>query len=211
MYLNTVSNIVNQQDRGNREQTDELSLANKVRSVSNKKRPKKLGLSLTMPQTTKGEMLGSGLCGEVRRDLAHEGFVLKSFSRFANEIAQKECSLFTLIYGEGSAEVIEEADGLYLRMLEVPGVSLDKCDPSELPDNARELFFQMIADLNDVGIIHGDLHSGNIMFDKDSNRFWPIDLSNAYDSYYDSSSDGRAMMDIDNEKRFRQIMRKLGA
>ena len=109
MYLNTVSNIVNQQDRGNREQTDELSLANKVRSVSNKKRPKKLGLSLTMPQTTKGEMLGSGLCGEVRRDLAHEGFVLKSFSRFANEIAQKECSLFTLIYGEGSAEVIEEA------------------------------------------------------------------------------------------------------
>lgn len=58
----------------------------------------------------------------------------------------------------------------------------------------------MISDLNDVGMIHGDLHSGNIMFDKDSNRFWPIDLSNAYDSYYESSSYGRAVMDIDNEK-----------
>ncbi|WP_341661765.1 RIO1 family regulatory kinase/ATPase [Vibrio sp.] len=214
MYLNKINNIdrLCQQNEFNKDENSEPSLASKVRSVSHKRRPKKLGLSLTMPkETTKGSLLGTGLCGEVRRDLAHEGFVLKSFSRYSKELAQKECSLFIRIYGEGSAEVIEEADGLYLRMLEVPGVSLDKCNPSELPDNARELFFQMISDLNEAGIIHGDLHSGNIMYDRDANRFWPIDLSNAYDSYYDSSPHGRALMDIDNEKRFKQVMRKLGA
>lgn len=169
-----------------------------------------LKLHLTIPKGIEsGELLGSGLCGDVRRDVDHKGFVLKSFTRFSKDDAQRECQLFLKVYGEGSAEVVEKNDSVYLRMLEVPGKALVHCISSELPSNADELFLRMIADLNEVGIIHGDLHSGNIMYDYDSNRFWPIDLSNAYDAYYEESHAGRKFMDIDNQKRFEQIMSKL--
>ncbi|EMI4516800.1 hypothetical protein V6560_004419 [Vibrio parahaemolyticus] len=212
MYLNKVnvtsgSTPTKELERG---QSSGVDLASNISSVSQKKRRPKLGLSLNFPKAREeGALLGAGLCGEVRRDIDHDGFVLKDISRFPKNLAQEECSLFQRVYGEGAAEVVEKEHGVYLRMLEVPGKTLDKCEPSELPVNARDLFLQMISDLNDVGIIHGDLHSGNIMYDKDSNRFWPIDLSNAYDSYYNNPIEYRAFMDIDNEKRFQNIMSKL--
>ena len=170
----------------------------------------RLKLHFTFPKGTEsGELLGSGLCGDVRRDVDHKGFVLKSFARLSKDNAQRECQLFLKVYGEGSAEVVEKNGSVYLRMLEVPGKTLANCVSSELPENANELFLKMIADLNDVGIMHGDLHSGNIMYDYNSNKFWPIDLSNAYDVYYEESNAGRKFMDIDNQKRFEQIMSKL--
>ncbi|MGY4730874.1 OspG family effector kinase [Burkholderia pyrrocinia] len=174
-----------------------------VRSVR-ARRP--VALTLNIPKTSEaGAVLGRGLCGEVREDLEHDGFVVKEF-RADRSVANAECELFKKVYGEESAKVFEKDGQTYLRMLRVPGKPLNACD--ELPANSRELFLSMLADLGDLKIIHGDLHAGNIMYDAGSGKFWPIDMSNAYEAYYSTPS-AREFMDRDNQQRFDQIIRSL--
>ncbi|WXO63708.1 hypothetical protein WHU40_26555 (plasmid) [Escherichia coli] len=54
-------------------------------------------------------------------------------------------------------------------MLEVPGVPLTRM--SQFPENADKMFLDMIIDMGESKIIHGDLHMGNILFDEKNNRF----------------------------------------
>ncbi|WP_299142913.1 hypothetical protein, partial [uncultured Vibrio sp.] len=153
-----------------------------------------------------GELLGSGLYGDVRIDNNDDRFVLKKFKPGSEYLADEECDLFNKVYGENSAEVINESGSTYLRMYKVPGKPLCECTPLELPSNAEELFFKMILDLNDLGIMHGDIHLGNIMYDRDLNKFWPIDLSNTYDFYYDGPSGLRDCLSQVDKERFDLIM-----
>jgi len=170
-------------------------------------------LGLTLPvssipdEASQGALVGSGLAGEVREDPDNNGFVVKS-GAWTREEAEQESELFNRFYGEHSSEVFEKNGRVFMRMLRVPGRPLSQLLPGDLPDNSRLLFAQMICDLNDLKIIHGDLHSGNVMYDKETNRFWPIDLSNSYDSYYAYTGDPY-LLDLDNIRRFEQIMRKL--
>jgi serine/threonine protein kinase len=169
----------------------------------------KLRLGLHLPLRNKaneqrqGALLGAG----VREDLDNPGFVIKSGTWELKE-AEKESELFNRFYGKYSSEIFAKDGQLFMRMLKVPGKSLDQVEPEELPSNSKELFLQMLCDLNDVKIIHGDLHPGNVMYDSGTNRFWPIDISNAYDAYYSDLMAAR-FMDGDNQTRLNQIMRML--
>ncbi|WP_425470826.1 hypothetical protein [Trinickia fusca] len=166
-----------------------------------------LKLEILRPTEEGGKILGSGLCGTVREDTEFPGFVVKSFGK-SIDLAHAESALFNKYYGEGSSEVFSKDNNIFMRMLRVPGKPLSSCSQDELPTNSEELFLRMITDLNDHGIMHGDLHAGNIMYDKDSSRFWPIDISNSYDAYY-ADPLARGFVDIDNETRFQNILKKL--
>jgi hypothetical protein len=172
-----------------------------------------LPLRLALPQKDAldepvGEIVGRGLAGEVREDPSDSAFVVKSFggNRKAAEI---ESRLFNKFYGEFSSEIFEKSAQFYMRMLRVPGKPLDEWRRDELPANSRQLFVQMICDMCDLEIIHGDLHSGNVMFDEKTNRFWPIDFSNLYDDYYANFAGVAGLIDGSNSARFEKIMERL--
>ncbi|VFS49528.1 Uncharacterised protein [Moellerella wisconsensis] len=40
----------------------------------------------------------------------------------------------------------------------------------------------MVADLADRNIYHQDLHLGNVMYDAENQRFWPIDFESSQDA-----------------------------
>lgn len=92
-------------------------------------------------------------------------------------------------------------------MLEVPGVPLMKM--SKFPEDADKMFLDMIIDMGESKIIHGDLHMGNILFDTNSHRFWPIDFSNSYDSYYLLDKDGKLFANEMAEREFCSILKSL--
>ncbi|WP_177316694.1 C80 family cysteine peptidase, partial [Burkholderia ubonensis] len=169
--------------------------------------PKRPTLKLITNNSAKeddaGKLIGRGLAGEVREDPNDNGSVIKSFGR-NHELAGMEQENFNAFYGDGSAEIFSR-DGLtFMRMLKVPGQSLDKIDRNDLPGNSVQLYMNMISDLNEKRIIHGDMHPGNIMFDKEAGRFWPIDISNAYNRYYGGDQYARILMDNDDATRFNQ-------
>ena len=92
-------------------------------------------------------------------------------------------------------------------MLEVPGVPLTKM--SQFPEDADKMFLDMIIDMGESKIIHGDLHMGNILFDANSHRFWQIDFSNSYDGYYLLDKDSKLFSNEMAEREFYSILKSL--
>ena len=151
--------------------------------------------------------IGRGLAGEVFKDQDNLGYVIKRYNNASSSDAQKECLLFNRYYGEGSAELFSENGRTCLRMLEVPGVPLTKM--SQFPEDADKMFLDMIIDMGESKIIHGDLHMGNILFDENSHRFWPIDFSNSYDNYYSLNKDSKLFANEMAEREFCSILKSL--
>ncbi|MFC0696606.1 hypothetical protein [Paraburkholderia humisilvae] len=164
-----------------------------------------------------GKRLGRGVEGEVREDTQNEGFVVKEFaSRGMEHEAEEQARLFNRFYGEGSAEVFKGPKGYgvtsgntYLRMLKVPGIPLDSLRKGDLPANSKELYMRLIMDLGDHKIMHSDFHQGNILYDEKAERFWPIDISNAYDEYHTMDKEILAIFNQYEEDKFDYVMREM--
>lgn len=157
--------------------------------------------------TNPSPCIGRGLAGEVFKDPDNPGYVIKRYNKANSSDAQKECHLFNTYYGEGSAELFTEKGRTCLRMLEVPGVPLTRM--SQFPENANKMFLDMIIDMGESKIIHGDLHMGNILFDEKNNRFWPIDFSNSYEHYYSLDKDSKLFVNEMADREFCSILKTL--
>ncbi len=161
--------------------------------------------------------LGAGKNGQVISDPSDPTYVIKKFSAFvlgeqipkAERIktAIEEVSLFNQYYGEESAEVIEQGSDVFIRMLKVPGISLDQCiKENNLPNNIGLLLMDLIIRLNECKIIHMDFHPGNILYDPTLNTLFPIDLSNEYNIYYESSDDEKEQVNKAHSYYFNQLI-----
>ncbi|EPE8326188.1 RIO1 family regulatory kinase/ATPase [Escherichia albertii] len=166
------------------------------------KRPR---LLLNLSATSREISIGSGLEGDVFKDKNNPGFVIKRYH--TSDDAGEECELFNRFYGEGSAEVFVENGKTHLRMLEVPGTPLKKL--SEFPKDSEKLFLNMIIDMAEHKIIHGDLHMENILYDESAHRFWPIDFSNSYDRYYSLDGDEKSFANELSESDFSSVLTAL--
>ncbi|HIB7267852.1 TPA: T3SS effector OspG, partial [Escherichia coli] len=49
----------------------------------------------------------------------------------------------------------------------VPGIPLSDIDTADIPDNLESLYLQLICKLNELSIIHYDLNTGNMLYDKE--------------------------------------------
>lgn len=140
------------------------------------------------PDIKLGKHIGSGLTAEVYLDANNPGFVLKKIltrdSVFINRVFKKEVEFFNRFYGEGSAELISADNQYYIRMYRVPGKMLTQIKTKIYPANARERFLSMMDDLGRYNSIHNDLNFNNVLYDKKTNTFYPIDFGNADDGYY---------------------------
>lgn len=109
--------------------------------------------------------------------------------------AQEEARLFCRYYGEGAAEVMHDDHDVYVRMRRIPGVPIRHVE--KFPGDAIERFVDMLGHLNAAGVMHGDLHSGNILYHADGKRFFPVDLSNIRSRYFaGTANDKRQSNDV---------------
>lgn len=140
--------------------------------------------------------IGGGDGGAVFEDLRDPEFVIKIFHGprasgidgvdgidFIRAAVEHEAEMFNRFYGACSAEAFfTRDDDLCLRMRRVPGKPMNKVWPSEYGESKREILEAldtMQAQLVEVGVTHGDLHSANVHFDAQARRFWPVDLGAA--------------------------------
>lgn len=155
---------------------------------------RKTGLKLTItPEMTPFEMrkaeyqrqgilVAEGSFGLVICDPKEPHLLIKDMGQ-AYESAVNEAIYFNRFYGDGSADVHRDGQGnVYLTMLKVPGTVVSSLSAQQLPINARELYLTMVADLADRNIYHQDLHLGNVMYDAENQRFWPIDFESSQDA-----------------------------
>jgi hypothetical protein len=137
-----------------------------------------------------GDHLGQGQFANVFEDADNPDFVIKRYYTADDDdpvdeiyLPDREQEVFRRFYGADSAQHFEEEDGTqYLRMYRVRGTLLDDLKPNSLPDDALERYVDMLEKLQAQGILHGDLHPENIMWDGES--FWPIDMQDITASYF---------------------------
>lgn len=124
--------------------------------------------------------------------------------------ARHEVETFKRYYGEESAQVFKGEDShYYARMYRVPGETLGSLPEESLPENAVELFVDMLEKLNNVGVIHGDLSSENILWDAESKAFYPIDINNIKEKYFHADLEGKTYMNEFGESEWDDIIEEI--
>ncbi|WP_224718177.1 serine/threonine-protein kinase [Pectobacterium versatile] len=161
-----------------------------------------------------GDKLGKGGFGEVFLDADDKDFLIKKY--FSNEyinsteVATHEAEMFNRYYGEGAATVLLDEDGnVYVRMYKVPGQTLGSLPSSSLPADAVQRFVDMIEKLNKLEIIHNDIHSGNILWDEIAQVFYPVDINNLREIYFNADPNDKFEMNETGEDEWYQILEEI--
>ncbi|MCX8959506.1 OspG family effector kinase [Erwinia psidii] len=148
-----------------------------------------------------GRLIGEGSMAEVFEDMNDSSSLYKKYDLVGNQydevlaMAKQESVLFNAFYGDDASVVIRHGGDVYLRMLRVPGTPLSEIETSDIPDNLEHLYLQLIGKLNELNIIHYDLNTSNMLYDKDSESLFPIDFSNVSDEYYSATKNKKEIID----------------
>ncbi|HFW5393665.1 TPA: protein kinase [Salmonella enterica subsp. enterica serovar Waycross] len=148
-----------------------------------------------------GKLIGEGSTAEVFEDVNDSSALYKKYDLIDNqyneilEMARQESDLFNAFYGDEASVVIRHGGDVYLRMLRVPGTPLSDIDTADIPDNLENLYLQLICKLNEMGIIHYDLNTGNMLYNKESESLFPIDFRDIYTEYYSATKNEKEIID----------------
>lgn len=157
-----------------------------------------------------GKKIGSGATCNVYLSKIDSSLVLKSFNdgEYKDKIhaAKNELSAFVKYYGEDSAKIITNGSDVSLQLVKIPGESLSEINDKKLPSNAIELFFDMIARMNDAGLYHDDLSTNNIFYDDNSKQFYPIDFSTSLDSFFELSDGAKRYFNTADNRKLNNII-----
>ncbi|PNK92807.1 protein kinase [Serratia odorifera] len=145
--------------------------------------------------------MGRGSTADVYEDTKNPSFLYKKYDLIGNERkdvikeAKQESKLFNIFYGADSSSTIQHGKDIYLRMLRVPGIPLSEIDTVDIPSNLDELYLKMICDMNELRIIHGDLNTGNMIYNTECNKLFPIDFKNVYSEYHSKNKNNKNNID----------------
>ncbi|CNF30542.1 MULTISPECIES: protein kinase [Yersinia] len=148
-----------------------------------------------------GKLIGEGSTAEVFEDVNDSSALYKKYDLVGDqynevlEMARQESDLFNAFYGDEASVVIRHGGDVYLRMLRVPGTPLNEIDTADIPDNLESLYLRLICKLNELGVIHYDLNTGNMLYDKESESLFPIDFRDIYTEYYAATKNDKEIID----------------
>lgn len=152
-----------------------------------------------------GKLIASGTEGKVYQDANNKHFYIKKpyiNDSYIESKMREQVNCFNKYYGEGSAAFIENEGIFYIRMYKVPGIPISNIDDKIFPASAQERFQHMICDLGDRGIMHVDLNFKNILYDKKTNTFYPIDFSNGHETYHSGSKNIKNLINSVSEMMY---------
>ncbi len=163
-----------------------------------------------------GKVIGRGLTATVCLDASDNAYVIKKYEHHAlyyfpqEQVATDEAINFRKFYGDEAATIYHDTDNhYYLRMYRVPGEPLTDLLPGSLPSDAKQRYVDMLEKLNNAGIMHGDLHSRNVLWDASSQKFNPIDISNIKSEYFSGQQGNAFHLNQVEEMRWQSMMHEI--
>ncbi|MCW2488521.1 hypothetical protein J5069_21690 [Candidatus Symbiopectobacterium sp. NZEC127] len=171
----------------------------------------KLGLPNNKTGFNLGDKIGEGVFGEVFVDADDSRYLIKLYKSPSHLVAEKiskhETEMFQRYYGEEAAmHFVNDKGNSCVRMYRIPGQTLHSVPRGTLPHDADVKFVDMIERLNSLGIIHQDLHSLNILWDAASESFFPIDISNVKEKYFNADVSGKQKMNAKGISDFDRVL-----
>lgn len=159
-----------------------------------------------------GGLIGEGSNGEVFIDADDYAYLIKVYlvdeDESIAEVARREADLFRRYYGEDAAMHLVDEEGVsFVRMYKIPGETLSALPPGSLPNNAEEKFVDMIERLNKLGIMHDDLHAGNVLWDSSSQCFFPIDINNIKNKYFSADINEKIVINNHDQSNWASVLR----
>lgn len=134
----------------------------------------------------KGEIVGKGGNAIVYADKDDDTKVLKMFTiPQLHEEVEHEVECFNTYYGKGSAEIIynnNDISGIKMTRIQGEPVIYAK----NLPPHAEQAIYDMFDRLERNNILFVDTTETNVLYDRDTNRFNPIDISSYNQKHTDS-------------------------
>ncbi|ECC1668059.1 hypothetical protein FNN95_05205 [Salmonella enterica subsp. salamae] len=136
----------------------------------------------------KGEIVGKGGNAIVYADKDDDTKVLKMFTiPQLHEEVEHEVECFNTYYGKGSADIIynnNDISGIKMTRIQGEAVIYAK----NLPPHAEQAIYDMFDRLERNNILFVDTTETNVLYDRDTNRFNPIDIS-SYNLKHTDSKD----------------------
>lgn len=152
-----------------------------VRAELEHRKPK-VETTIKTPEERLGQCIGRGGEAEVYLDKFNPTNVIK---KYHHDISKKDCvsqvNAFNKFYGENAASLVPHNGILYMVMPKISGTPLSDLPENSLPINAGEKFLEMIASMQNKKIVHCDLSEGNVLYDRKTNSFNPIDFGDSYE------------------------------
>ncbi|MBG6248990.1 MULTISPECIES: OspG family effector kinase [Symbiopectobacterium] len=158
-----------------------------------------------------GKLIGEGTNGEVFIDADDNAYLIKIYleneGESVAEVAKHEAEVFRRYYGEDAAMHLVDEEGVsYVRMYKIPGETLSSLPPGSLPNNAEEKFVDMFERLNKLGIMHNDLHSENVLWDSRSQSFFPIDINNIKEKFFNSDINEKIAINNYDQRNWASVL-----
>lgn len=129
------------------------------------------------------------------------------------EAAKKEVNAFRRYYGSESARIILTSGEVYIEMQKLPGQRICDIRSGGFQHDAIDRFWDMIFRLDRHSIWHNDLSLTNILYDYESNTFYPIDIDTFTHDFSDfelsvNSQDRITSASVDSIKRIIEHIQK---
>jgi insecticidal toxin complex protein TccC len=108
-------------------------------------------------------------------------YVYKAFRDFGRRASvpgsvKFEEDSFNAYYGRGSAKALVEDKQVYLKMIRLDGVRLDKITINTLPEGAANALLDTFKDMEGRDMFHQDIAGRNFLYSERDNKVYPVDM-----------------------------------
>ena len=87
-----------------------------------------------------------------------------------------EAESFNAYYGPGSATAILDNNQVYLKMIKLEGVPLNKLDENAMPAGAALALYNMFDEMETKDLFHQDVQDHNFLFSAVEKKVYPVDM-----------------------------------
>lgn len=107
-----------------------------------------------------------------------DGYLIKEFHEpvLDEALQQNEVNIFNMVYGHGSARII---DNQKILMRKINGTPISEIDRSIFTKEDVNNLFGKVQSLHDMKVFHGDLNYGNVLFEEGGREFHLIDFGSS--------------------------------
>ncbi len=89
---------------------------------------------------------------------------------------KSEAESFNAYYGAGSATALLEDNQVYLKMIKLDGIPVNKIEKGSVPQHAARALLNMFDEMEEKDLFHQDVQGINFLYSERDNKVYPVDM-----------------------------------